>query len=130
MRSSTSCVAESVNAQVTGSPLGQAANVEAGTGIGYASSTSAAVSLSSPFRMSGCNTLKCTPKLSLTLSGRGQTSVGRHSQLTATVTQPAGQVNLRSGQVVRAAISGARSEQLGERLLGRRPRRSRAPHRR
>lgn len=47
------------------------------------------------FRVGGCKGLAVTPRMSLGLTGRRQTRVGRHPGLEVTVSQPAGQANLK-----------------------------------
>ncbi|HEX5922625.1 MAG TPA: hypothetical protein VFY45_02260 [Baekduia sp.] len=45
------------------------------------------------FQAGGCRDLDFTPKLAMTLSGKGQTTDGKHPGLTAKLTQPDGQAN-------------------------------------
>lgn len=65
--------------------------------LGSASGTSAAVS--SRFHVAHCSSLKFSPKLRFTLSGKHQTSVGRHPTLTTELTQRSGEANLKSVKV-------------------------------
>jgi hypothetical protein len=51
------------------------------------------------FRVGGCAALDLKPNLALTLSGKGQTTDGKHPAVTANVTQPAGQANLKKVRV-------------------------------
>jgi hypothetical protein len=54
---------------------------------------------SSRFQVGGCQELGFSPRLSFKLTGNGQTHSGNHPTLTATLTQPAGQANIRSAKV-------------------------------
>lgn len=63
------------------------------------SSTGATSAVRSPFHVRGCGALHFSPKLDMALTGRHQTAVGTHPTLTATLTQPAGQANIRSERV-------------------------------
>jgi Domain of unknown function DUF11 len=58
-----------------------------------------AAPVSSRFQVGGCQELAFTPKLKLVLSGKGQTTDGKHPGVRATVTQTSGQANVRSAQV-------------------------------
>jgi hypothetical protein len=49
----------------------------------------------SPFKVGGCTDLALTPRLSIGVAGKGQTKDGSHPSLKATLTQPAGQTNLK-----------------------------------
>jgi hypothetical protein len=55
--------------------------------------------VSSRFQVGSCQELGFSPRLQMTLSGRGKTSSGTHPTLTATLTQGGGQANLRSARV-------------------------------
>jgi hypothetical protein len=55
--------------------------------------------VSSRFQVGGCQALGFSPKLAFSLTGRGQTHSGNHPVLTATLTQPGGQANIRSARV-------------------------------
>jgi hypothetical protein len=55
--------------------------------------------LSSPFQVGGCQALGFSPKLAISLSGKGKTRSGDHPTLTATLTPPAGQANISSARV-------------------------------
>jgi hypothetical protein len=55
--------------------------------------------LSSRFQVGGCAGLGFSPKLSISLTGRGRTRSSDHPTLTATLTQPGGQANVRSAKV-------------------------------
>jgi hypothetical protein len=61
--------------------------------LGAATGQSEAVS--SRFQVGDCASLPLKPKLSLALSGKGQTTDGKHPAVTATLTQPAGQSNIK-----------------------------------
>ena len=64
------------------------------------SSSTSAVDLSNRFQVGGCASLRVDPKLSLDLSGKGQTTDGKHPTLTAHLTMPAsGQANLKRAKV-------------------------------
>lgn len=58
-----------------------------------------AVSVSSPFQAVDCDRLDLSPDLDLTLSGKGQTTDGKHPAVAATLTQPVGQSNLKQVKV-------------------------------
>jgi hypothetical protein len=64
-----------------------------------ASSAGSTEAVRSPFHVGDCGSLRFSPKLGVSLTGDHQTSVGTHPTLTADVTQPAGQANLRSERV-------------------------------
>jgi hypothetical protein len=51
------------------------------------------------FQVSACASLDLKPSLALALSGKGQTTDGKHPAVTADVTQPAGQANLKKVRV-------------------------------
>jgi hypothetical protein len=51
------------------------------------------------FQVGGCGALPLAPKLALTLSGKGQTTDGKHPGVHAVVTQTPGQANLKKVQV-------------------------------
>jgi hypothetical protein len=63
------------------------------------SADGAAANVGSPFKVGGCADLSLTPKLSLGVAGKRQTKDGAHPALTATVTQPIGQANLKKVEV-------------------------------
>ncbi len=46
-----------------------------------------------------CKKLKFAPQLKMKLSGKGQTTAGKHPTLTANVTQPSGQANIKLSRV-------------------------------
>jgi hypothetical protein len=54
---------------------------------------------SAPFQAGDCSSLRFSPKLSISLTGRGRTRSGDHPTLTATLTQPSGQANIRQAKV-------------------------------
>jgi hypothetical protein len=54
-----------------------------------------AADVGSPFRVGHCADLGLSPKLSIGLSGKGQTSDGKHPSLVAKLTQPVGQANIK-----------------------------------
>jgi hypothetical protein len=56
-------------------------------------------SAASPFGATGCAALRFAPSLRIGLTGKGQTTSGKHPTLTATVTSRLGQANIRSTQV-------------------------------
>ena len=64
-----------------------------------ASSAGSTEAVSSPFHVSDCGALRFSPTLHMSLTGRHQTAVGTHPTLTADLTQPAGQANVRSERV-------------------------------
>jgi hypothetical protein len=76
----TSCAAKSIDGA-----LGAVAGVTAALSVG--------------FRVSDCASLNLKPSLELSLSGKGQTVDGKHPAVTATLTQPAGQANLKKVRV-------------------------------
>jgi hypothetical protein len=55
--------------------------------------------VSSRFQVGGCSDLAFKPKLAMALSDRTQTTDGRHPGLTAVVTQPGGQANIKGAKV-------------------------------
>jgi hypothetical protein len=55
--------------------------------------------VSSRFQVGGCQGLGFSPRLQFKLTGNGQTHSGNHPTLTATLTQGAGQANIRSAKV-------------------------------
>ncbi len=60
----------------------------------------AAANVSSRFQVGDCNALGFTPQLSINLSGKGQTTSGKHPTLTATLSAPSsGQGNIQSARV-------------------------------
>jgi hypothetical protein len=63
------------------------------------SSAGASVTLTNGFQTAGCAGLSLKPNLALSLSGKGQTTDGKHPAIDATLTQPAGQANLKKVQV-------------------------------
>jgi hypothetical protein len=63
------------------------------------SSAGATVQRSQAFQAKSCSALALKPKLDLTLSGKGQTTDGKHPAITANLTQRAGQANLKKVQV-------------------------------
>ena len=54
-----------------------------------------AVAVSSPFQVADCDRLDLAPRIALALSGKGQTTDGKHPAVTASLTQPGGQSNLK-----------------------------------
>lgn len=52
-----------------------------------------------PFQATGCDALKFTPTTKIALTGATQTTDGKHPGVDATVTQPAGQANIKQVQV-------------------------------
>jgi hypothetical protein len=59
----------------------------------------ATADLSVRFQVSDCSSLALKPSLALSLSGKGQTVDGKHPAITASLTQPAGQANLKKVRV-------------------------------
>ena len=59
----------------------------------------AMAALSVRFQVGDCASLDLKPSLSLSLSGKGQTVDGKHPAISATLTQPAGQANLKKVRV-------------------------------
>ena len=55
--------------------------------------------MTSRFQVAGCSALGLKPSLSLSLSGKGQTTDGKHPAISAALTQPAGQANLKKVRV-------------------------------
>jgi hypothetical protein len=80
MLSPTSCDPTGVSATVT-SDLGVAAGV------------------ASRFQVGGCSALNVAPRLALALSGKGQTTDGKHPAVSAVLSQSAGQANLKKVRV-------------------------------
>ena len=54
---------------------------------------------STRFQAAGCSNLAFSPKLKLSLTGKGKTRSGDHPTLTANLTQKAGQANIKSAKV-------------------------------
>jgi hypothetical protein len=77
-------------------PTSCAAKVVAAT-LGSAAGQSVAVT--NRFQVTQCASLALKPSLALSLSGKGQTTDGKHPAISATVTQPAGQANLKKVRV-------------------------------
>ena len=65
--------------------------------LGAAGGQSAAINVR--FQVSDCSDLPIKPSLALSLSGKGQTTDGKHPAVSATLTQPAGQANLKKVRV-------------------------------
>ncbi len=63
------------------------------------SSVGATVQRSQPFQATNCSALDLSPKLDLTLSGKGQTTDNKHPAVTAKLTQRSGQSNLKKVRV-------------------------------
>lgn len=58
-----------------------------------------AVAVSSPLKATDCDQLALSPKLDFSLSGKGQTTDGKHPAVAATLTQMLGQSNLKQVKV-------------------------------
>ena len=63
------------------------------------SATGQSVPVTNRFQVGDCSALALKPSLGLTLSGKGQTVDGKHPAVTAVVSQPAGQANLKKVRV-------------------------------
>ncbi len=63
------------------------------------SAPGASVQVSQAFQATNCSALGLDPKLDLTLSGKGQSTDGKHPAVTANLTQRPGQSNLKKVQV-------------------------------
>jgi hypothetical protein len=59
----------------------------------------ATAAVASRFQVGDCASLALKPSLALSLSGKGQTTDGKHPAVTATLTQPVGQANLKKVRV-------------------------------
>ncbi len=59
----------------------------------------ASAPVSSPFQVGSCQSLPFFPSLGIKLTGKGQTTSGRHPTLVATVKQDSGQANIASARV-------------------------------
>jgi hypothetical protein len=80
----TSCDRQTVDGQITGG------------GANFADPGDDTVkSVSSAFQVGGCASLDLKPKLAITLTGKGQTTDDKHPGVHATVSQTAGQTNLK-----------------------------------
>ncbi|MGH2929187.1 MAG: hypothetical protein ACRDL8_13370, partial [Solirubrobacteraceae bacterium] len=55
--------------------------------------------VSSRFQVGGCQALGFSPKLRMSLTGKGRTRSGDHPNLVSTLTQPGGQANIRDVRV-------------------------------
>ncbi len=64
------------------------------------SASGATAALVSRFQVGDCAALDLKPNLALTLSGKGQTTDGKHSAISAKLTQAPGQANLKKVRVV------------------------------
>jgi hypothetical protein len=95
MRNPTNCTPQTVGvsvgsaADLLGSP---AVN---GAGQGFATQAGGSASLSNPFGIANCATLDLKPKLSLSLTGKGQTTDNKHPGVVASLKQTLGQSNLK-----------------------------------
>jgi hypothetical protein len=65
----------------------------------FTSDQQVTVSRSSRFQASECRSLAFKPKLALRLTGKGQTTDGKHPGIKAVLTQPKGQANIAKVQV-------------------------------
>jgi hypothetical protein len=63
------------------------------------SAQGASVGVADGFQVTDCATLNVKPKLALSLSGKGQTTDGKHPGVSATLTQAPGQANLKKVSV-------------------------------
>jgi hypothetical protein len=64
------------------------------------STQSATAKATSPFQATGCSSLPFSPKMTVSLTGKGQTKPGDHPNLIANLTSPGlGQANVRSAKV-------------------------------
>ena len=72
------------------------------------STAGASSTQTAPFRVTGCASLPFAPKLTLAVGGKGRTGAGHTTPLTATLTMPSGQANLRGVRVVLPATINAR----------------------
>ncbi len=80
----TSCAAQTIAGQITGG------------GANFADPGDDTVKgVSSPFQVGGCSDLGLSPKLAISLTGKGQTTDDKHPGVHATVSQTAGQANLK-----------------------------------
>jgi hypothetical protein len=59
------------------------------------SSLGAAANVGNPFQVGNCGALDFKPKIAIALSGKGQTTDGKHPALSANVTMPSGHANLK-----------------------------------
>jgi hypothetical protein len=98
MRSPTSCDPMQVTADVTSAGESPQLSVDANQ-IGYSTTPGQTAHLVQRYQLADCSNLGFSPKLKIALSGRGRTHSGAHPNLTATLTQPAGQANIHSAQV-------------------------------
>jgi uncharacterized repeat protein (TIGR01451 family) len=94
MLAPTSCNPMQILADVTGTSLGGPFSANP-AGIGFATTTGTVAHLSSPFQVGGCSDLGLSPKLAISLTGKGQTTDDKHPGVHAVVSQPAGQANLK-----------------------------------
>jgi uncharacterized repeat protein (TIGR01451 family) len=80
----TSCAAQTVAGQITGG------------GASFADPADDTVKdVASAFQVGGCSTLDLKPKLAIGLTGKGQTTDGKHPGVHAVVSQTPGQANLK-----------------------------------
>jgi hypothetical protein len=78
-------------------PTSCAAKAITGT---LSSAAGQSVPVTNRFQVGDCGSLALKPALALSLSGKGETVDGKHPALTAELTQPAGQANLKKVRVV------------------------------
>jgi hypothetical protein len=97
MKNPTNCTAKSITttldsaaADANGMPLVDGVNA---IGAGFAKSVGTTVKPTVPFQVGGCRDLEFTPKLAMALTGKGQTTDGKHPGLTAKLTQLGGEAN-------------------------------------
>jgi hypothetical protein len=95
----TSCDAKSIDGSIT--PVNGATGSPAvdANGLGVPTDFGTPVAVSSRFQVGSCSDLALKPSLGLTLSGKGQTTDGKHPAVTANLTQTAGQANLKKVRV-------------------------------
>jgi hypothetical protein len=104
MKNPTSCNATSITAAIdsaaagaNGMPLVDGVNA---IGAGFAKSVGTTATPAAPFQVGGCRDLDFTPKLAMALTGKGQTTDGKHPGLTAKLTQlDGGQANNKKASV-------------------------------
>jgi hypothetical protein len=97
MKNPTNCAPKSIttaldSAGADGNGMALVDGVNA-IGAGFAKSLGTTVTPAVPFQVGGCRDLDFAPKLAMALTGKGQTTDGKHPGLTAKLTQLGGEAN-------------------------------------
>jgi hypothetical protein len=95
----TNCDPASVDGSVTPVNGATGSPVIDGNGVGVPTAFGDPVAVSNRFQLAGCGDLDLAPKLAIALTGKGQTTDDKHPAVVASLTQPAGQANLKKVSV-------------------------------